>query len=165
MDRVPFSGGNLDINEIAHHHKDVVDALSLFFSSSSPTFLTRFAGWTVQEVDTELESRKAELDLTSTMNLLASIEATFRIDYLQRCYQRKKGDLSYKMRNLHKKRDQEHPWKMTYLRRGRFIDRIARLSLAIFVVRSNFGIGWHMVAIGRQSLVENTISHQYTNYH
>lgn len=104
MARVPFSGENLDINEIADHHNDVIDALSLFFSSSSPTFLTRFAGWTVQEVDTELELRKAELDLTSTMNLLASIEATFRIDYLQRCYQKKKGDLSYNMRDLHKEK-------------------------------------------------------------
>ena len=41
----------------------------------------------------ELGNRLAELDRNTTMSLLAA-EAAFRIDYLQRCYQRKKDWVS-----------------------------------------------------------------------
>jgi len=34
----------------------------------------------------ELRERLKEVDLTSTLTVLASVEAAFRIDYLQRCY-------------------------------------------------------------------------------
>ena len=104
MVKVSFSGENLDIDEIANHHNDIDSALSLFFSSASPAFATRFAGYSIQEVETELEERRAELDLNTTMNLLASIEATFRVDYLQRCYQKKKDGVSSKFRDLHKEK-------------------------------------------------------------
>jgi hypothetical protein len=104
MAKVSFSGENLGLDEIANHHNDITDALSLFFSSASPAFLSRFAGWSNPEVHAELERRKAELDLNSTMNLLASIEAAFRVDYLQRCYQKKKDSLSYNFRDIYKEK-------------------------------------------------------------
>ncbi len=41
------------------------------------------------------------------MTLLASIEASFRVDYLQRTYARKKDDVSLAFRALYKKKQQK----------------------------------------------------------
>lgn len=50
----------------------------------------------------ELGRRLDEADLTSSLTILASIEAAFRIDYLQRCYGRKKDAVSRALRKIYK---------------------------------------------------------------
>jgi len=39
------------------------------------------------------------------MSLLAAVEAAFRIDYLQRCYQKKKDDVSRQFWDIYKEKD------------------------------------------------------------
>lgn len=92
--RVSFSGENLSLTEAALHHNDSDGALTLFFSMSSPSYPVRFAGYRPDEVRDELDDRLAELNRNTTMSLLAAVEAAFRIDYLQRCYQKKKDVVS-----------------------------------------------------------------------
>jgi hypothetical protein len=103
--RIPFSGQNLELAEAAQHHNDAEDALSLFFSSVSPSFSIRFAGYRSTEVLLELNERVAELDRNTTMNLLAAVEAAFRIDYLQRCYQKKKDQISRQFQEVYKNKE------------------------------------------------------------
>jgi hypothetical protein len=103
--RVLFSGQNLELAEAAQHHNDAEDALGLFFSSVSPSFSSRFAGYRSTEVLLELNERVAELDRNTTMNLLAAVEAAFRIDYLQRCYQKKRDAISRQFREIYKKKE------------------------------------------------------------
>ena len=43
----------------------------------------RFDGYAATKVAHELRERRKEVDLTSTLTVLASVEAAFRIDYLQ----------------------------------------------------------------------------------
>jgi hypothetical protein len=105
-DRVQFSGGHLGLSEVAAHHQDLESSLTLYFSTHSPSYLSRFIGYTGNEVYDELGARLEEADLTSSMTVLASVEAAFRIDYLQRCYRREKAPLSRSFRDIYKAKHQ-----------------------------------------------------------
>ena len=100
-DRIPFSSMNQDLSEIADHYRDVADALRRYYHVSSVNASTRFVGYSPAELSDELRCRLEEVDLTSTLSILAATEAVFRIDYLQRCYQRKKDALSRSFRYLY----------------------------------------------------------------
>ena len=103
--KVIFSGKNIDLAEVATHYGDVSDALKLFFSASSPSFVIRFIGYSPNDIIVELKERENEIDLSTTMTLLAAVEAAFRIDYLQRCYKRKKDAVSRDFRKLYTQKD------------------------------------------------------------
>lgn len=57
--------------------------------------------YTIHEIATELNTRLDEADLTSSLTVLTSLEATFRIDYIQRCYLRPRDAVSRVFRLLH----------------------------------------------------------------
>jgi hypothetical protein len=106
-DRVRFSGNHLGLPEVAAHHKDLESSLTLYFSTRSPSYLSRFVGYTGTEVTDELLARLDEADLTSALTVLAAVEAVFRIDYLQRCYRRAKDPLSRAFRDIYKSKQQQ----------------------------------------------------------
>jgi hypothetical protein len=105
--RITFSGLHSRLLEIAEHHEDLEASLRLYFSDDSPDFTIRFAGYANAEVMEELSYRLSELGLTSSMAVSASLEATFRIDYLKRCYRRRKDPISRAFREIYKKK---HEW-------------------------------------------------------
>jgi hypothetical protein len=100
--RASFSGQHLGLPEIAAHHRDLESSLRLYFSAGSPSFTVRFGGYATSEVSNELGERLGEVDLTSTLTVLASVEAAFRIDYLQRCYRRERDPISRAFRDIYK---------------------------------------------------------------
>jgi hypothetical protein len=100
--RVSFSGAHLPIEEIVNHHRDLGASLALYFSAGSPSFQARFWGYPPARVREELVLRLYEADLTSSLTVLASVEAAFRIDYLQRCYRREKDPVSRALRAVYK---------------------------------------------------------------
>jgi hypothetical protein len=102
--RVSFSTDTVDIGQFAFHHRDLVASLNSYFSGAAATSLPRFAGYTNTELDYELVERLEEVERSSAMTLLSAIEAAFRIDFLQRCYLKKKDPVSRAFRNLHGKR-------------------------------------------------------------
>lgn len=104
--RVRFSGDHLGLPEIAAHHQDLESALTLYFSTGSPNYLIRFATYAAREVTDELRERLNEADLTSSLTVLASVEAAFRIDYLRRCYRRGKDPVSRAFRNIYEAKRQ-----------------------------------------------------------
>ncbi len=100
--RVSFSGEQLGLPEIAAHHQDLKSSLTLYFSPQSQIYSVRFDEYTAGEVSDELGERLAEADLTSSLTVLASVEAAFRVDYLQRCYRKEKDSLSRAFRIIYK---------------------------------------------------------------
>jgi hypothetical protein len=104
--RTTFSGLHIGLPEIAEHHQDLESSLRLYFSAASPTFAVRFFGHSNTEVAEVLGERIDEAELTSTLAVLASLEAAFRIDYLQRCYQRGKDPVSRAFREIYKEKQQ-----------------------------------------------------------
>jgi hypothetical protein len=100
--KVAFSRKNLALLELANHHNDIEKALRLYFSSAAPDYVVRFAGYAPHEVAEELEARLLELELASILNILAAVEASFRIDYLQRCYKKNRAAVSVAFREIYR---------------------------------------------------------------
>lgn len=105
-ERVSFSGEHLGLLEIAAHHQDLESSLTLYFSTGSPSYLSRFIGYTAAELNDELSERLDEADLSTSLTVLAAVEAAFRIDYLQRCYRRERDPVSRAFRDIYKTKQQ-----------------------------------------------------------
>lgn len=106
-ERVAFSGQQLDLADIARHHEDITVSLAQYFHLETASHLMRFWGYAPGEIRDELQERLDELDLSSSLAVLAAVEAFFRIDYLQRCYRRRKDPVSRAFRTIYKDKKQE----------------------------------------------------------
>jgi hypothetical protein len=95
----------LRLSELAAFHEDVTNSLRLYFSPEAPTFTARFAGKTQSEVENLLASRLTESDIRSTLAVLTSLEAAFRMDFDRRCQDRLKDGLSRYFRGVKKTRN------------------------------------------------------------
>lgn len=98
VDRVSLSEQELSLETIAFHHGNVQVALFEFFSGSSASQLSRFP---LESVDNARDVSLDELDFSSSMSVMAALEAAIRVDYLSRVYERRKDPLSRAMRELH----------------------------------------------------------------
>jgi hypothetical protein len=103
--KVAFSKQHSEIEKLTLYYYDVEGSLRLYFSPDAPSYSVRFAPYSRAEVNCKLNERLAELELASALTALSAIEAAFRIDYLQRCYLRKKDPLSRAFRRLHKEKE------------------------------------------------------------
>jgi len=56
------------------------------------------------QLNAELKSRKEHLDRMCVLEILATLEAKFRIDYLMRCQKKKRDKLSKAFREIYKKK-------------------------------------------------------------
>jgi hypothetical protein len=98
--RVRFSRRHLSPEDIAGHHRDLQEALRIYYQPGHDGFDLRFRGYTAADLDRELD----EVDVGSSFTLMAAVEASFRIDYLQRAYLKRKDPVSRAFRVLHKRR-------------------------------------------------------------
>jgi hypothetical protein len=62
----------------------------------------RFSGDSEAEVETYYRERLDELDANYSFSLLASLEASFKIDYLVRCRLKRKDPLSRALRQIYR---------------------------------------------------------------
>ncbi|AYZ65196.1 hypothetical protein EGY31_17830 [Burkholderia multivorans] len=98
VDKVSFSEQELSLEAIAFHHENVQAALFEFFSGSSVSLLSRFS---LESVEKARDGSLDELDFSSSMSVMAALEAAIRVDYLSRVYERRKDALSRSMRDLY----------------------------------------------------------------
>jgi hypothetical protein len=104
-DHFSTQGQMLSLDEIAKYHEDAVSALELFFNDTSTYSAERFIGYTPAERAGELKKHIDETSLRSILIILASLEASFRVDYEFRCQKRFKDDLSRAFRSIHKEKE------------------------------------------------------------
>lgn len=102
--KVSFSNKHLELNNIASYYNDSESSLKLYYSKNNINFESRFLSYTKEELKAELHERISELNHSSSLSLLASLEAVFRIDYLLRNYSKKKDSLSKVLRELYKEK-------------------------------------------------------------
>ena len=103
--KVSFSNQHLSLNEIEAYYSDSENALNNFFDASiAAKFPLRFFGYSKIEIDAELKYRKEELDRMCSLEILAALEARFRIDYLIRSQNKKRDKLSKVFREIYKKK-------------------------------------------------------------
>jgi hypothetical protein len=99
-DGLSATGHALSLKEIAEYHEDAISSLRLYFNDAYN--LERFLGYTPTERFEELKLRIDETSLRSMLITLASIEASFKLDYLFRCQRKLKDELSRAFRDLYK---------------------------------------------------------------
>ena len=102
--RVTLTGNHPTSVDIAEQYDVSVKSMILYYSKVNPGFSTQFRFFTDDEVENEREDRLEETDTALALTLLASIEASFRVDYLRRCYRRRKDSLSRNFRELYKRK-------------------------------------------------------------
>jgi hypothetical protein len=102
--KVSFSGQHGSLEDIEEYYVDSESALNCYFEPSSAGRIipARFIGYTKEEIGNELKSRKESLDRMCSLEILAAIEAKFRIDYLVRSQKKKKDDLSKAFRKIYR---------------------------------------------------------------
>ena len=104
--RITFSGQHLQIVQIAQYYSDIEASVRNYFSFPNPQ---RFAGYTPQEIKREMDFVLDEHARSTSMSILAALEATFSIDFLQRCYKRQRDPLSRAFREVHQKKGPRVP--------------------------------------------------------
>lgn len=104
LKKVSLSSQNLSLSEINSYYVDSKRALKIYFSSHSFDFYSRFANYTTNEIEAELQARLDELDRLTSFSILSALEASFRIDYLKRCEQQKEDELSRNMREIYQQK-------------------------------------------------------------
>jgi len=110
MTKVAFSGKEQNLSTIWQWYED---AQTAFNSYQRDTLNALFRGETIDEpflfmtkvdVLNYFSEQKSELENLVILNIMASVEAMIRIDYLNRVYTRKKDSVSRCFRDLHKKK-------------------------------------------------------------
>lgn len=99
-DRLSKSNQHLDKDDIAEMFSYREKSIKIFFSNHNPDYSSTFVGFSQPELEEELNYHLAEIERDACLNLLAAIEAIFRLDYAIRCEERDKADISRKFRAL-----------------------------------------------------------------
>ncbi len=88
----------LTLEQLASYHSDIVAALRLYFSRTSPAFADRYFGKPLSEAlraaAQDLQTRLDESDIRSSLMVLTGLEAHFYSDFEYRCRYRLKDPLS-----------------------------------------------------------------------
>ncbi len=100
--RVSLSQEDLTPEEIAQHRAILQAALRQLYQHPPLWLRERLADEPQSALHEDLLERLSEADRETSLTLLASIEAAFRVDFLERVYQRRKDRLSRAYRRLHK---------------------------------------------------------------
>ncbi|WP_053405058.1 hypothetical protein [Persicobacter sp. CCB-QB2] len=98
--RLSVSNQHLSLENIAEVYHYRCKSLQLFFSEENPKFSLVFAGLLSEEVHFLKGEQISEAEKDACLNLLAGIEAKFRLDYSYRCERKLKDPLSKQMRML-----------------------------------------------------------------
>lgn len=104
--KIPLIAKPLKLEEIANYYNDSDASLRLYFSTKNPNFEQRFPTYTYEEVVLELNERIDELDRSTSLSLLAALEAVFRTDYKIRSEKRKKDALSKYFKEIFKNKEE-----------------------------------------------------------
>jgi hypothetical protein len=110
MTKVIFSGKEQSLIVIWQWYEDIQAALNSYQRDIlNALFQGKFVNepflfMTKEEVLNYFAQQKTELEYLVSLNIMASVEAAIRIDYLKRVYARKKDSVSRRFRELHKEK-------------------------------------------------------------
>ncbi|MCM8510905.1 hypothetical protein J0904_02225 [Acinetobacter bereziniae] len=118
VSKVRFSDSYSSIEDIKKFYYYSNESFKPYFNTHN----TNFIGYSIPELNSELSEQKLALDRMSALEILALLEARFRIDYLIRCQNKKKDYLSKNLRQVYKVKgnrasltdDILKEWKLVY---------------------------------------------------
>lgn len=105
--KISFSGDHSEIDYVQEYYRDSEDSLNSYYSLviSGEYFPAKFIGFSVEEINNELKDRKDILDRMCSLELLASVEAKLRIDYIVRGQNKLRDSFSRKLRKIYDKKE------------------------------------------------------------
>lgn len=105
IDRIPLSGLNQDIADIWQWYQLTNTSFDEYLNSiiQGNCVAPEYVGMPITEVTSIFESAKNELENLVCFNLLSSVEAKLREDYIKRVEQKQKDHLSRMFRAAHQK--------------------------------------------------------------
>jgi hypothetical protein len=102
-DKVSFSEDILTFENVAMSHSDTEICIRFYYSMPSiERHNPKFIGYRAEDLTNEQAERLDDLDRNSSFGVLSALEASFRVDFLLRCYKREKDDLSRYFRDIYK---------------------------------------------------------------
>jgi len=102
-----LSGLNLAVADVYNHYADLSASLRLYFSTSNPDYSIKFAGEPDVAVEGAFRDRLTEAEMNYTLNLLASLEASFKVDYILRCKLKRKDPVSRALRLVYRRKKEQ----------------------------------------------------------
>lgn len=86
MKRIEFnpSGLNLELVDIADHYDLISSSMANFYSENSLAFVNRYAFSTLAQITADQQKATNEFEMSICLTIFASLEASFRMDYLRR---------------------------------------------------------------------------------
>jgi hypothetical protein len=105
--KIAFSNAHSKIDDIEVYYIDSEDALNTYYNIGrfGREIPVKFVGCSQEEVDQELKERKETLDRMCSLEILASVEAKLRIDYIVRGQNKLRDDFSKKLREIFDKKE------------------------------------------------------------
>lgn len=99
-----FSNQHQDMNEIFLYYHTTFKSLNYYREGIASSKMTNqdYIGFTKNELIKSFNLHLAELEKNTSFNILSTIEASFRIDYIIRTKKKYKDRLSQKFRKLYK---------------------------------------------------------------
>jgi hypothetical protein len=98
---VVLSGQQQSFDDIARHRTLLHQSVRAWFRAGSAEFCQCFQGAREDEVAQTLAVTLREVDRSAILSLLAAMEAAFRVDYLERVYERRRDPFSRACRALY----------------------------------------------------------------
>jgi hypothetical protein len=90
-----YSNANLSLDEIDKTYRNIISSLDVKYSKSkNRDYESCFMGYAGEEVLQEKARIYDEIDKETCLTLFASVEATLRTDFINRCQLRKRDNLS-----------------------------------------------------------------------
>ncbi|HDM8188406.1 hypothetical protein [Vibrio ouci] len=103
--KVAFSNDHSNLEDIEEYYFDSELALQQYFLSSEVP--AKFIGCSLSMLQEELKDRTESLDRMCSLEILATLEARFRVDYLVRCQKKKRDVFSKKLRAIYRKKENQ----------------------------------------------------------
>ena len=153
--RVALAASYPELGDIAQQYDISVKSMTLWYSHLNPGFAEEFRYYTHDEVEKERDDRLDEIDASLALTLLASIEASFRVDYLRRCYRRRMHCPDIFVRSTGRRADTS-PSKKNCLMDGVGTATYGSRCWETSRTRSSIGTGWRMAGTGCQDLAGAT---------
>jgi hypothetical protein len=99
-----LSAENLEVEYIFKHYDDLTKAIHRYFDPAGPDYATTFATEKEAVVRNRYRERLRELELSYSLTALASLEASFMVDYVIRCKLKRKDPVSRALRAVYRRK-------------------------------------------------------------
>lgn len=124
---ISFSNQHSKIENVEYYYFHSSKSLDLYFNKNN----TYFTGYSSSELKDELKENIEILDRMCSLEMLAMLEARFRMDYIYRCVHKKKDKLSLVLRTIYQEKQKKaslpdeilFSWKAVYPEHKKEIDR------------------------------------------